>query len=191
MDDDLWVFGYGSLIWSPAFAPVERVTARLSGWRRSFCMASIHYRGTAESPGRVLALDRVEGAECHGLAMRAAPAERDTALAALRARELISDAYLEEWVEVDLADGRRVRAVTYVINHAQGQYCGQEDAELQAQVIARACGARGPNRDYLFSTVAHLRALGISDPALEALAARVREIARSARQAVAGRSTPA
>lgn len=177
MHDDLWVFGYGSLIWSPAFVPAERATARLSGWRRSFCMTSIHYRGTVDSPGRVLALDRAEGAECHGVAMRAERGQRDTALAALRERELISDAYLEEWVEVDLADGRRVRAVTYAINHAQGQYCGQEDLEHQAQVIARACGARGPNRDYLFSTVAHLHELGIPDPALEALAARVREIA--------------
>jgi cation transport protein ChaC len=69
-----------------------------------------------------------------------------------------------------------VRAVTYVINHAQGQYCGHEDIETAARVIARASGARGPNRDYLFSTVAHLEELGIPDAALAALAARVREI---------------
>ncbi len=176
MQDDLWVFGYGSLIWDPAFPVAERVTARLSGWRRSFCMASIHYRGTAEAPGRVLALDRDEGGACHGVAMRADPAGREAALAALHVRELISDAYIEEWVEVDLSDGRRVRAVTYVINHANGQYCGSEDTETAAQVIARACGVRGPNRDYLFSTVAHLEQLGIPDAALAALAARVREI---------------
>jgi glutathione-specific gamma-glutamylcyclotransferase len=176
MQDDLWVFGYGSLIWDPAFPVAERMTARLDGWRRSFCMASIHYRGTAESPGRVLALDRAEGAECHGVAMRADPAGREAARAALHKRELISDAYIEEWVTLDLADGRRVRAVTYVINHEQGQYCGHEDIETAAQVIARASGVRGPNRDYLFATVSHLEELGIPDAALAALAARVREI---------------
>jgi cation transport protein ChaC len=176
MQTDLWVFGYGSLIWDPAFPPAERALARLAGWQRSFCMTSVHYRGTMAAPGRVLALDRAEGAQCHGVAMRAAAGTEAAALAALRARELISDAYLEQEVALDLADGRRIRAVTYVINHAQGQYCGPEDPEALARVIASACGVRGPNRDYLFATVAHLHDLGIPDPALAALAARVREI---------------
>jgi cation transport protein ChaC len=108
--------------------------------------------------------------------MRANPNGQQAALAALHKRELISDAYREEWVTLDLSDGRQVQAVTYVINHAQGQYCGHEDIETAAQVIARAAGVRGRNRDYLFATVAHLQELGIPDAGLAALAARVREI---------------
>lgn len=176
MRETLWVFGYGSLMWDPAFTPAERALARLSGWRRSFCMTSVHYRGTPDAPGRVLALDRDAGGVCHGAAMRVADGDEDRAIAALRAREMVSDAYLEERVVLELADGRRVAALTYVINRAQGQYCGSEDDETLARVIASARGARGSNRDYLFATVAHLDRLGIPDPWLAALAARVREI---------------
>lgn len=177
MTETLWIFGYGSLIWDPGFAPVEAVPARLEGWHRSFCMRSIHYRGTVEAPGLVLALDAAEGACCAGLALRPAPEEAAAVLACLRARELVSDAYLERELPVTLADGRRVIAVTYVIDRGGPQYCALTPAE-QAQVIAVATGARGPNRDYLFNTASHLRKLGLADPDLEALAAQVRRAAR-------------
>lgn len=64
----LWIFGYGSLLWDPGFAWSARRPARLAGYRRSFCMRSIHHRGTEEEPGLVLALDAHEGTECAGLA---------------------------------------------------------------------------------------------------------------------------
>lgn len=67
---DLWVFGYGSLLWNPGFAVAETRQARLDGWRRSFCMTSIHHRGTPEAPGLVLALDQAADAVCHGVAFR-------------------------------------------------------------------------------------------------------------------------
>ena len=56
MPDPLYIFAYGSLIWKPGFDWAERRLAALTGWRRSFCMSSIHYRGTPEAPGLVLAL---------------------------------------------------------------------------------------------------------------------------------------
>ena len=173
MQEPLWVFGYGSLIWDPGFAPAEACPARLEGWHRSFCMHSIHFRGTPEAPGLVLALDAAEGAHCKGLALRVAEAEADRVLAEIRARELVTDAYLERALPVTLADGRQITAITYVIDRAGPQYCAL-DFETQAQTIAHAVGARGPNRDYLFNTAAHLASLGLSDPDLEALAARVR-----------------
>lgn len=175
MPQDLWIFGYGSLIWDPGFTPVEMARARLSGWHRSFCMRSIHFRGTAEAPGLVLALDAAEGASCAGLALRVAPAEVEPVLAELRARELISYAYLERRLPVTLEDGRTVEAITYVIDHTGPQYC-QLTPEEQAQIIAQAAGARGPNRDYLFNTAAHLAELGLHDRELEALVSRVRAI---------------
>ena len=76
MQDTLWVFGYGSLIWDPGFPVAERRIATLKGWHRSFCMRSIHHRGTVEKPGLVLALDRAEGASCTGVAFRVAAASR-------------------------------------------------------------------------------------------------------------------
>ncbi len=120
----MWVFGYGSLVWNPGFDTVERVIARLPDYRRSFCMRSIHHRGTPEAPGLVLALDRVPGGSCEGVALRAHPDRADEVLAYLRERELISSAYLERRLDLSLADGRRVEAVTYVVDPDHDQYCG-------------------------------------------------------------------
>jgi len=175
MPQALWIFGYGSLLWDPGFTPAEAVAARLSGWHRSFCMRSIHFRGTPETPGLVLALDAAPQAQCLGLALRVAEAETAQVLAEIRARELISDAYLEKRLAVALADGRSVEAITYVIDPDGPQYCAIPFEE-QAQIIATATGARGPNRDYLFNTAAHLAELGLADPDLDALATRVRAL---------------
>ncbi len=176
MRDALWVFGYGSLIWNPGFAFAERAVARLDGWHRSFCMTSIHYRGTPEAPGLVLALDRAVGTSCQGLGFRVAPGTEDETLAYLRAREMVGDGYHEERLPLALTDGRQVEAVAYVIDRDHGQYLGGLALEDQARIIARSAGGRGPNRDYLFATAADLHNLGIADPDLDWLTARVREI---------------
>jgi cation transport protein ChaC len=172
----LWVFGYGSLVWNPGFPHAERVRARLPGFARTFCMRSIHHRGTPEDPGLVLALDPHPGQACEGLAFRVEPGEEGGTLATLRERELVSSAYVEETHEVDLEDGRRVEALTYVVDTVHEQYCGGLDLETQAQIIARAHGGRGPNTEYLWNTAAHLAELGIPDPDLEWLARRVRAL---------------
>ena len=114
--NSLWVFGYGSLLWEPGFAYQERVKARLWGWHRSFCMRSIHHRGTVDHPGLVLALDKADESHCDGVAFSVAPADCEPTLAYLRERELISSAYLEMTLPVALADGRTVDAVSYVID---------------------------------------------------------------------------
>lgn len=171
----MWVFGYGSLLWDPGFAAEEAVPARVHGWHRSFCMLSIHHRGTEDAPGLVLALDAAAGAVCDGMAFRVAGDAAADVLAALRARELVSSAYEERHLDATLADGRRVAALAYVIDPGHRQYC-RFDPETQAQMIARATGGRGPNRDYLFNTAAHLAGLGIGDPDLDWLVSRVRTI---------------
>ncbi len=175
MDQTLWVFGYGSLIWNPEFPVADRRIARASGWHRSFCMRSIHHRGTVAEPGLVLALDRAEGAFCDGVAFAVAKGEEAATLTLLRERELISSAYLETTLRLETAAGG-VEALAYVIDPDHDQYCGGLDLEEQAQIIARATGGRGPNRDYLWSTARHLAELGIADPGLEWLANRVREL---------------
>ncbi|MDZ7708880.1 MAG: gamma-glutamylcyclotransferase [Roseovarius sp.] len=172
----MWVFGYGSLVWNPGFDTVERVIARLPGYRRSFCMRSIHHRGTPEAPGLVLALDRADDTDCSGVALRAAPERAEEVLAYLRERELVSAAYHETRLDVHLTDGRTVEAVTYVVDPDHAQYCGGIDLEEQAQIIARAHGGRGPNTEYLFNTDTHLRELGLGDRELDWLVRRVRSL---------------
>ncbi len=170
----MWVFGYGSLLWNPGFAPVESVAADLTGFSRSFCMLSIHHRGTVDRPGLVLALDEAD-AMCTGVAFRVAQAEEGAVLAQLRERELISSAYVEKHVPLALQDGRAVEALAYVINRDHEQYC-QFDLETQAQMIARSVGGRGPNPEYLYNTAAHLSEMGIDDPDMAWLVARVRDL---------------
>jgi cation transport protein ChaC len=175
----LWVFGYGSLIWNPGFPVADRQIARLDGWHRSFCMRSIHHRGSVEAPGLVLALDRQENALCDGVAFAVAPGQEDATVTALRERELVSSAYLETMLPVTLRQGGTVTALVYVIDPDHDQYCGGLPLEQQARIIARSVGGRGSNRDYLFSTADHLSALGITDPDLVWLADQVRQIGPS------------
>ena len=170
----LWVFGYGSLLWNPGFPHVETALAVLEGYHRSFCMRSIHHRGSEAEPGLVLALDAAPGARCHGIAFRVAPEAHADTLASLRERELISSAYFETILPVALADGRSVRAVSYVIDPDHVQYCGGLPLAEQAEIIAHAVGGRGPNREYLFNTADHLAELGIEDAELSWLARVVR-----------------
>lgn len=174
MHDTLWVFGYGSLIWDPGFPVAERRIATLDGWHRSFCMRSIHHRGTVENPGLVLALDRAEDASCTGVAFRVEPGQEATTLFALRERELVSSAYLETTLPVGTEAGP-LSALAYVIDSDHPQYC-RLDREEQARIIAQATGGRGRNRDYLWSTATHLAELGIRDPELDWLADRVRAL---------------
>lgn len=172
----MWVFGYGSLLWNPGFEVAEQATATLSGYARSFCMRSIHHRGTDAEPGLVLALDAAADVVCNGVALRVAAGTEDRTLAYLRERELISSAYLERMLEIRLVDGQMVTAVTYVIDPDHVQYCGGLPLEEQAQIIAKAVGGRGPNSEYLFNTAQHLRDLGVADDDLDWLSRRVAAI---------------
>ena len=172
----LWVFGYGSLIWNPDFPVAERQIARASDWHRSFCMRSIHHRGSVEAPGLVLALDHAPGAICDGVAFRVTPGAEAETLSSLRDRELISSAYLEITLPLALSDGRIIKALAYVIDPAHDQYCGDLPLVEQAKIIANATGGRGANRDYLFATADHLAELGIADPDLTWLSTQVRNL---------------
>ena len=171
-----WIFGYGSLMWDPGFDPAETMVARLDDFARSFCMHSVRYRGTPEKPGLVLALDHEQGAHCTGLALRIPDGSHDEVRTYLHARELTTNAYAETIVDLTLDDGRKVRAVTYVIRQDHSQYAGHLCAREQAQIISAARGVNGANSDYLFNTARHLAQIGVSDRFLDELSADVRRL---------------
>lgn len=176
-DGDLWVFGYGSLLWNPGFPVAEQRLARLKDWHRSFCMSSVHHRGTEDKPGLVLALDHAPGAYCDGIAFRVDAAEADATLAYLRERELVSSAYVETRQSVLLHEGgAQDEVLTYVIRRDHVQYCRDLSLEAQARIIAHAVGGRGPNDEYLTNTADHLHALGIADADMDWLVDRVRTL---------------
>lgn len=171
----LWVFGYGSLLWNPGFEPAEKRRAVLKDYHRSFCMLSIHHRGTEEEPGLVLALDTAPGQQCTGVAFRVREEEEDQVLSALRERELISSAYYEDTLKTLLDDGSEVETLAYIIDRNHVQYCNF-DLETQAQMIARSTGGRGPNPEYLYNTASHLDEMKIKDDDMAWLVERVRQI---------------
>ncbi len=173
IEDGFWVFAYGSLIWNPGFEAEEQVLATLSGYRRAFCMASIVYRGTPEDPGLVLALDKQGQATCEGLAYKVRAEIAADVLTYLRDRELVSSAYVEAVEHLDLADGRQVPALCYVMDPTHDQYRGTLTREQQALIIARAAGPAGTNKDYLINTVQSLSRLGLKDEELSWLADQV------------------
>lgn len=174
--NDLWVFGYGSLIWNPEFPVAEREIADLNGFARRFCMLSIHHRGTEEAPGLVLALDEGSDQSCQGVAFRMAEEDQDYHLAQLRERELVSSAYLETTQIVQLKSGRKVEALCYVVDRDHRQYVSDQPLDGQARQIARSVGGRGPNPEYLYQTAQSLRDLGIEDAELNWLEEEVRRL---------------
>jgi cation transport protein ChaC len=173
--DDLWVFGYGSLIWNPGFDFIEQTPARLVGAHRALCIYSMIYRGTPEQPGLVLGLDR--GGTCQGIAFRVAAAERASVVAYLRAREQVTKVYREvvRPVVLDRDGGRRTRALVYVADRRHPQYAGRLTPDEQCRLVRRGHGSAGANAAYVMSTVAALQRHGIHDARLDRLAALLRD----------------
>jgi cation transport protein ChaC len=171
---EFWVFGYGSLMWRPGFAFVERHPALLRGRHRSLCVYSHVHRGSPERPGLVLGLDR--GGSCRGVAFLVPEADREETLAYLRAREQVTMVYREEIRTITLlgADRRAVGALCYVVDRDHSQYAGRLDLARRAELVRHGVGQSGTNPDYLGNTVRHLREIGIRDHELESLYAMVR-----------------
>ncbi len=167
---ELWVFGYGSLMWQPGFAFTERVPAALVGAHRSLCVYSFHHRGTQERPGLVLGLD--EGGACRGIAFCVAAEKRDETVAYLRAREQVTDVYVEAIKPVSLLDGsgRQYDALCYLADRGHPQYAGRLSLARQAALVRSAVGLAGGNIDYVLNTVRHLEEMGIHDAELATLA---------------------
>ena len=170
-DADLWVFGYGSLIWRPGFDFIESVQARLHGYHRSLCVFSHVHRGTPEQPGLVLGLDR--GGVCRGVAFRVSAEKANETIAYLREREQATTVYVEKWLSLSLADGRRIRGLAYVADRKHLQYAGRLPPEELLALVRTGRGISGENPDYVLRTQEHLQRMGIFDPVLSDLAQRL------------------
>ncbi len=163
---DLHVFGYGSLMWNPALDAAEVRVARVSGWHRRFCLRSIFGRGTPETPGVMLALDR--GGAVRGLLFRIEAAKVRSEMRLLWQREMIAGSYDARWVCARV-DGEPVRALTFVASRTHDRYIADRSPERIADLILTGRGSLGSARAYFDSTRRALAQLGISDPNIERL----------------------
>jgi cation transport protein ChaC len=168
---DVWLFGYGSLMWNPAMHFAEHRGGLVRGWHRRYCLWLRMGRGSPESPGLMLALDR--GGSAAGALFRIPASEARSELISPFRRELFSGSYDARWVRVDTDTGP-VRAVTFVVNRRHPFYAGRLDAETIARHLAVATGSLGSCLEYLTRTQAALEALGKRDEYLNRLGDLVR-----------------
>lgn len=170
-DAPVWIFAYGSLMWSPLMQFAERRRARVHGWHRGFYLWSKINRGTPDDPGLVLGLDR--GGTCEGIACRLDPTTAAEDIELLWRREMISGTYTPRWMRAHTEEGP-VRAIAFVVNRTMPTYAGRLDDDTIIEVAMRARGHYGPCRDYLVETAQSLEKVGMADARLSRLAARLR-----------------
>lgn len=161
---DLWVFGYGSLMWSPDFPHAERKAGRVHGYHRALCILSSRYRGTPEKPGLVMGLCR--GGSCWGMAFRVLSAQAREVLDTLWKREMLNRVYQPKFVPISVAGARRVQALAFVADTTHRQFVGELDVDGRARLVAQGIGQRGRCVDYIRNTLEHMRELGVHDPHL-------------------------
>jgi cation transport protein ChaC len=159
-DEDVWLFGYGSLMWNPAMHFAEKRAGRVLGWHRKYCLWLEAGRGSPEAPGLMLGLDR-GGAASGALFRVPARQARDELLLPFR-RELFTHSYDARWVSVATAAGL-VRAVTFVVNRQGLRYVRRLDLERIAHHVATASGALGSCMEYLHRTLESLHEMGLDD----------------------------
>ncbi|PUA16883.1 gamma-glutamylcyclotransferase [Glaciimonas sp. PCH181] len=180
--NDIWLFGYGSLIWNPMVQFAERRLATLHGYHRGFYLYSKINRGTQENPGLVLGLDR--GGCCPGVAFRITAADIETELRMLWRREMLMGAYLPRWLSVRLAAADavpnkntqqhvKVPALAFVMDRDHASYAGRLSDTAVLSHLRVASGLYGPARDYLQHTLESLHKEGINDPNLARLWAQL------------------
>ena len=167
---DLWVFGYGSLMWRPGFDFIEQAPARLIGEHRALCVYSFDHRGTPERPGLVLGLDR--GGACRGIAFRVRGEQRQATIEYLRGREQTTNVYREVMrsVWLDNEARGRVSALAFVVDRGHVQYAGRLSLAEQLRHVQQGHGQSGVNRDYVLATVKAIEAAGFRDAPLHQLA---------------------
>lgn len=165
-NEDLWVFGYGSLIWNPAFHFEEKQKARIYGFHRKFCLHLTIGRGSPEKPGLMLALD--QGGSCNGIAFKIAAGKVESETEILWMREMISGAYQPHSLTIYTEKGP-VRGFTFVVNRKHERYLGGLDLKDTARAISVGEGLLGSCKDYLFNTTNGLLELGIQDSYLKRL----------------------
>ena len=168
---DLWIFGYGSLIWKPEFDFIEQRPAQLPGHHRALCLWSRINRGTPEQPGLVFGLEK--GGECHGMAFRIAALNVPSVFEALWRREMATGAYHPSWIDCHTPQDP-VRALAFVIDQKGPAYVKEPHEDALIDIVLKASGIYGSCLDYVAQTADALEAVGINDTRLAALVARLR-----------------
>jgi len=169
-DADVWLFGYGSLVWNPIVHFEERCVAQLHGYHRSFCLWSHVNRGSLQRPGLVLGLDR--GGSCRGVAFRIAGPKAEDELRLLWRREMVLGSYSPRWARVDAGE-KSLQAIAFFVRRDHPNYAGKLPLETIVRTLVSTRGHLGSPAEYLLETVRGLNEHGVRDAYLLELRKRV------------------
>ena len=142
----IWIFGYGSLIWRPNFAFIDRQPAKILGWSRRFYQGSPDHRGTPEKLGRVVTLVANPDDECFGIAYAIDAHQCDEIFRYLDIREQGGYDLLK--IPMILLNGEHVQGYVYTANPDNPFYLGASSTEEMAIQILHAQGPSGTNLEY-------------------------------------------
>jgi len=159
-DNDLWLFGYGSLIWDPGIRFSEVRIATLPGYHRRFCIKSELGRGSVEKPGMMVCLDR--GGECTSLAFKIPREHLEEETRLIWQREMLRRTYVPTYVTINTKAGPET-ALTFVIDPEAESYYPDISLEQAATYVATGEGFYGSSFEYVKNLVAHLTEFGIED----------------------------
>jgi len=172
-DSDLWVFGYGSLIWNPALNFEEQRRCSIKGFEKKFCFWTTLSRGSVECPGLMMGL--VEGGSCNGVAFRIAAKNATSELDVLFRREMSHYIYKPTWIEAQCVETKKsFKMLTFVVDKANHRFVNNLSIKDIVRTIATAQGPLGRNCDYLFQLSEKMHELGFEEPELEDLVCRVK-----------------
>jgi len=177
ISEDIWVFGYGSLMWRPNFAYAEVRPALLRGYHRALCIYSVAYRGTYQTPGLVFGLDR--GGSCRGMAFRVLAKNAAEVMNYLYDREMVTGVYRPRWLNVELGPvsaSKVVQSYVFIADRTHEQYTGKLSDKDAVKIIRQGHGKAGSCIDYLYNTYEHLRELGIHDRSLSRIIEKSRDV---------------
>ena len=166
LDDGIWLFSYGSLMWNPDFEMVEKISGEIEGYHRKLCLKSLVYRGTPDYHGLVFGLEI--GYSCQGMCFRIAPEKIKTELMKVWEREMFADTYIPKWIKVK-TNRAYISAVTFVINNKHDHYLPNLEFNEVVERVVRAKGKMGSCNDYVKNTLKHLKKFGLRDKHLERL----------------------
>ena len=166
INQDVWIFGYGSLIWNPAIHFERKDIMTIYGFHRKFCLKTYLGRGNKEAPGLVLGLDH--GGSCRGIAFKIPAKIAAHELEIIWRREMLSGSYIPRWLNGKI-NGISVKALGFVVNKQEDRYVGDLTDVETATLISKANGFLGTCADYLINTSEHLEDLGIPDKKLSQL----------------------
>eukprot|EP01091_Cochliopodium_minus_P021487 TRINITY_DN9861_c0_g1_i1.p1 TRINITY_DN9861_c0_g1~~TRINITY_DN9861_c0_g1_i1.p1 ORF type:complete len:355 (-),score=92.79 TRINITY_DN9861_c0_g1_i1:56-1030(-) len=195
-DGDVWIFGYGSLIYkNNDFKWKKKTEGYVKGYVRRFFQGSTDHRGTEENPGRVVTLlkreeyysllpktvitnlDEIEE-ETWGVAFCIDKDDKEEIFSHLDHRE--KDGYSRYNVDIYTKDNKGEpsikNAITFVATTQNIRFTGYHDEKFISDIIYRSAGPSGQNKDYLYQLYHSLLTMGVNDPHIFSLYNHVKQL---------------